>query len=47
VFLFGADLNFDTCFVSSFPRLTFLGISHESWQDAFRAVDGESLQEAL
>ena len=26
--------------MSSFPRLTFLGTPHESWQDAFRPVDG-------
>ena len=33
-------MNLDTAFVSSFPILTFSGISHESWQDSFRPSDG-------
>src|SRR5450759_5713670 len=37
---FGVDLKFFAVFVGSFPRLTILGISDESWQDAFRSIDG-------
>jgi hypothetical protein len=45
--LFGADLNFVAAFVGSFPELTFLGISNESWQDALCPIDGVCAMDQL
>src|SRR5665647_890905 len=44
---FGVDLKSPAVFVGSFPRLTILGISDESWQDAFCSIDGNCSLEQL